>query len=649
MSAAPTTSCRRRVRHGSRPALNVLDYVKKTSILKCSEQALQRIGPAAVTLGEAEGLTAHAPLRGDATGTMGAARGEEPRRGMTKGETTDRLKAVHLDGDSIGIGSPDQEHERQIAIYDLIEENSFGLPGKHDGPYTLGIALHEAKLMLDIGGGDGEQKAVHILSLTPFKKILRDYFMVCESYFDAIRTQTAAPDRSDRHGPPRSPRRRGRAAARAPRRQDRLRSRHRPAPLHADHRAALEGLTPRPDASLVIKTAAGSTRDGSGCAPDAATVLIPLPRDRQEWAGHSQDRSAHRCGRTLVSNCTSRFFSSSKKQDSRARLKSVEFQSGICHEHGFSTWLPRRRSRWDRGHVARCLRVRRCEQALAASVRPYKLSRTTETRNTCPYCSVACGILVYSLGDHSKNAKASVLHIEGDPDHPVNRGTLCPKGAGLLDFVHSETRTKYPMIRKPGSDKLERVSWDYALDRVARLLKDDRDKNFVQKAANGTTVNVGCRPACWGGLGVDQRDGLPDLQVGPQHGHAYPGQPSPRLTRPVGSQSGSFVRSWRDDADLDGPQERRPCRRDGRQSGRGASLRVQVGRGGQGASQRQAGRDRSALHAHGVRRRSLLSDPARHRRRFPLGRHQSICSTTTSCKHEYVKAFTNASMLVVEE
>ena len=108
------------------------------------------------------------------------------------------------------------------------------------------------------------------------------------------------------------------------------------------------------------------------------------------------------------------------------------------------------------------------EQALAASVRPYKLSRTTETRNTCPYCSVACGILVYSLGDHSKNAKASVLHIEGDPDHPVNRGTLCPKGAGLLDFVHSETRTKYPMIRKPGSDKLERVSWDYALDRIAR-------------------------------------------------------------------------------------------------------------------------------------------------------------------------------------
>ena len=129
------------------------------------------------------------------------------------------------------------------------------------------------------------------------------------------------------------------------------------------------------------------------------------------------------------------------------------------------------------------------EEALAASVRPYKLSRTTETRNTCPYCSVGCGVLVYGLGDHSKNAKASVLHIEGDPDHPVNRGTLCPKGAALLDFVHSDTRTKYPMIRKPGSDKLERVSWDYALDRIARLLKDDRDKNFQRTNAEGATVN----------------------------------------------------------------------------------------------------------------------------------------------------------------
>jgi uncharacterized protein (UPF0262 family) len=103
-----------------------------------------------------------------------------------------RLKAVFLDGDSIGIGSADQEHERQIAIYDLIEDNVFGLPSIDAGPYSLTISLHESKLMLDIAGADGEQKAVHILSLTPFRRILRDYFMICESYYDAIRTQTAA-------------------------------------------------------------------------------------------------------------------------------------------------------------------------------------------------------------------------------------------------------------------------------------------------------------------------------------------------------------------------------------------------------------------------------------------------------------------------
>lgn len=65
-----------------------------------------------------------------------------------------------------------------------------------------------------------------------------------------------------------------------------------------------------------------------------------------------------------------------------------------------------------------------------AETRQYKLLRTRETRNTCTYCSVGCGLLMYSLGDGAKNAKASIFHIEGDPDHPVNRGALCPKGAG---------------------------------------------------------------------------------------------------------------------------------------------------------------------------------------------------------------------------
>ena len=129
------------------------------------------------------------------------------------------------------------------------------------------------------------------------------------------------------------------------------------------------------------------------------------------------------------------------------------------------------------------------ETAYAAAIRSFKLLGSTETRNTCTYCAVACGIIMYSKGNLAKGEKADIIHIEGDVDHPTNRGTLCPKGAALLDFVHAETRLKYPMARKPGSDKFERVTWDYALDRIARLMKDDRDQNFIAKNAAGVTVN----------------------------------------------------------------------------------------------------------------------------------------------------------------
>jgi formate dehydrogenase major subunit len=128
-------------------------------------------------------------------------------------------------------------------------------------------------------------------------------------------------------------------------------------------------------------------------------------------------------------------------------------------------------------------------EALAASVRPFKLTHATETRNTCTYCSVACGILIYSLGDKAKNAVSDIIHIEGDPDHPVNRGTLCPKGSALLDIVHAPTRLTAPKYRAPGTSEFKEVTWDWALDRIARLMKDDRDKNFIAKDTQGRTVN----------------------------------------------------------------------------------------------------------------------------------------------------------------
>jgi formate dehydrogenase major subunit len=130
--------------------------------------------------------------------------------------------------------------------------------------------------------------------------------------------------------------------------------------------------------------------------------------------------------------------------------------------------------------------------AALAETRSFKLARTTETRSTCPYCSVSCGLVMYTLGDRSKNVKSTIVHVEGDPDHPVNRGTLCPKGAGVMDMIQSPNRVKYPQVREAGANEWKRISWDEALTRVAKHMKADRDANLVktiEKDGKQITVN----------------------------------------------------------------------------------------------------------------------------------------------------------------
>jgi uncharacterized protein (UPF0262 family) len=107
--------------------------------------------------------------------------------------SSDRLISVDLDEDSIGRGSPDIEHERAIAIYDLLEENHFALAGHDSGPYQLKLSIQEKRLVFDIRDEAGAPVVTHILSLSPFRRIVKDYFMVCESYFQMIRT--ASPSR----------------------------------------------------------------------------------------------------------------------------------------------------------------------------------------------------------------------------------------------------------------------------------------------------------------------------------------------------------------------------------------------------------------------------------------------------------------------
>jgi formate dehydrogenase major subunit len=128
-------------------------------------------------------------------------------------------------------------------------------------------------------------------------------------------------------------------------------------------------------------------------------------------------------------------------------------------------------------------------QPLQAQSSTLKISRTTQTRSTCPYCSVSCGIIIHTIGDGAKNVTPQVVHVEGDPDHPINRGTLCPKGASLLQDIVNDRRLLKPQVRRPGSDHWEDIPWDQAIDEIATRTKALRDADFIAQDKNGKTVN----------------------------------------------------------------------------------------------------------------------------------------------------------------
>jgi formate dehydrogenase major subunit len=128
-------------------------------------------------------------------------------------------------------------------------------------------------------------------------------------------------------------------------------------------------------------------------------------------------------------------------------------------------------------------------QPARAEMRELKIARTTETRSTCPYCAVSCGVIIHTIGDKSKNVAPAVVHVEGDPDNPISRGTLCPKGASLRDDINNPNRLTSPKVRRPGSDHWEDITWDEAITQIARHVKDTRDRTLVEKNAKGEVVN----------------------------------------------------------------------------------------------------------------------------------------------------------------
>lgn len=131
-----------------------------------------------------------------------------------------------------------------------------------------------------------------------------------------------------------------------------------------------------------------------------------------------------------------------------------------------------------------------------ARVQELKISKAKAVKSICPYCSVSCGVLVYSLTDGAMNVKPRVIHVEGDPDTPVNRGTLCPKGATLKDFINSPRRLTKPLYRAPGSKEWKEISWDEAIEKMAKLIKDTRDRTFIETDQEGRVVNR-CESIFW--------------------------------------------------------------------------------------------------------------------------------------------------------
>jgi formate dehydrogenase major subunit len=137
--------------------------------------------------------------------------------------------------------------------------------------------------------------------------------------------------------------------------------------------------------------------------------------------------------------------------------------------------------------------------------RALRIEGATVSHSVCPYCAVGCSLLAYTR--KASNGAAELLQIEGDPDSPINEGTLCPKGASAMELAISKRRLQSPLYRAPGARDWKRVSWNFALDKLARRIKDARDRTFVAKDEDGNVVNRTEGLAFAGGAAFSNEEG----------------------------------------------------------------------------------------------------------------------------------------------
>ncbi len=142
-----------------------------------------------------------------------------------------------------------------------------------------------------------------------------------------------------------------------------------------------------------------------------------------------------------------------------------------------------------------------------AATRTLKIAQAREFHSVCPYCAVGCGMIAYVLGDEARNAVPTVVHIEGDPDSPINAGALCPKGATTMQLTVNRRRVLKPLYRAPGAADWKEMSWSEVLDLLAQRIKETRDRTFVTVDSKGNTVNRQEGFAVAGGAAFSNEEG----------------------------------------------------------------------------------------------------------------------------------------------
>ncbi len=144
----------------------------------------------------------------------------------------------------------------------------------------------------------------------------------------------------------------------------------------------------------------------------------------------------------------------------------------------------------------------------AVEVGELRIQNAAETRTVCPYCAVGCSMIAYTIGGEALNTQPVLLHIEGDPDSPVNGGSLCPKGASALQLAVNQKRPEHPMYRPAGGSEWAQISWDDALEKTGPLDEGlAGTSNFVERDDEGNTVNRQTGFSFLGGATISSEEG----------------------------------------------------------------------------------------------------------------------------------------------